>query len=129
MPRLNIYLKNELFNEVRDIVAKQHADGATRGDISQSSLAGELVRLGLMIYRRDDEEESKFELQTYRRELIRKTAGAREGVLMLIAMMTEMYLKQSGVTDPGKIDEVIGSNLDNFYKAENDAETKHFVVE
>lgn len=128
MARHNVYLKDKIENEIKDIIALGIQNGASKAEMNVSSMVNELCRLGLMIYK-SSENKSSFNLDTYRRESIRKTAGAREGVLMLTAMMTEMYLKQSGVTDSGKIDEIIRNNLDNFYKAENDAETRHFVVD
>ncbi|WP_262216139.1 relaxosome protein TraM [Serratia ficaria] len=127
MGRLNIYVKQKIENEVRDIVRAEIQKGAAANEMSISSMCNELLRLGLMVYKAQDEEGSAFDVLEFRRDLIKKAAASREAGVLITAMMSEVYERVCGNTDRGQIDEIINKNLTAIYNAESAAEQTHFV--
>lgn len=128
MARHNVYLKDKIENEIKDIISLEIQNGASKSEMNVSSMVNELCRLGLMIYK-SSEDESSFNLENYRRDLIKKSSGSREGVMLLVSMMTELYLRGIGETNRDNLDEAIDAHLTSINAAEDEAEKKHFVVE
>lgn len=87
MGRVGIYLKDKIEREVRDIVLKDLQNGANPGEANISATCNELIRLGLLVYKRDDDDGHKFDLEGYRRDLIRKVAGSREGTVLIATLL------------------------------------------
>lgn len=77
MGRLGIYLKDKIEREVRDIVQQDLQNGATAGEANISATCNELIRLGLLVYKRDGEDGNQFDIEGYRRDLISVTARNR----------------------------------------------------
>lgn len=128
MARHNVYLKDKIENEIKDIIALEIQNGASKSEMNVSAMVNELCRLGLMIYK-SSEDESSFNLETYRRDLIKKASGAREGTMLLVSMVTELYLRGIGETNRDKLDEAIDAHLTAINAAEDELEKKHFVIE
>ncbi|EIV2910350.1 conjugal transfer protein [Citrobacter braakii] len=129
MGRVGIYLKDKIEREVRDIVLKDLQNGANPGEANISATCNELIRLGLLVYKRDDDDGHKFDLEGYRRDLIRKVAGSREGTVLIATLLAEMYLKMTGKEGEGSLEDTLNMLISGINNAEDDAESKHFVME
>jgi hypothetical protein len=95
MGRVGIYLKDKIEREVRDIVQQDLQNGANAGEANISATCNELIRLGLLVYKRDGEDGNQFDIEGFR-DLIRKAAGSREGTVLIATLLAEMYLKMTG---------------------------------
>jgi hypothetical protein len=126
MPRRTVYLKDKIDREVQDIVEIEIQKGANSAEVNFSSMVNELVRLGLMVYK-SKEDGSSFDLEGYRRDLIRKVTGSREGIMILTALISDMYIMLKGENYKQSMDELLNSNITAINDAENDAESNHFV--
>lgn len=129
MGRVGIYLKDKIEREVRDIVLKDLQNGANPGEANISATCNELIRLGLLVYKRDDDDGHKFDLEGYRRDLIRKVAGSREGTVLIATLLAEMYLKMTGKEGEGSLEDTLNMLISGINNAEDDAESKHFVID
>ncbi|MGK3194586.1 relaxosome protein TraM [Enterobacter soli] len=127
MARVGIYLKDKIEREVRDIVQQDIQNGASTSEANISATCNELIRLGLLVYKRDGEDGPQFDLEGYRRDLIRKAAGSREGTVLIATLLAEMYLKMTGKDDEGKLEDTLDMILSGINTAEDDAESKHFI--
>ncbi|MBL5901476.1 relaxosome protein TraM [Lelliottia amnigena] len=127
MGRVGIYLKDKIEREVRDIVQNDLQNGANPGEANISATCNELIRLGLLVYKRDDDDGHQFDLEGYRRDLIRKAAGSREGTVLIATLLAEMYLKMTGKDGEGKLEDTLDMLLNGINTAEDDAESRHFV--
>ncbi|MEA9392682.1 relaxosome protein TraM [Acerihabitans sp. TG2] len=126
MGRLGIYLKDKIESEIRDIVQLEIQKGAEPKDVSFSSTCNELLRLGLIMHKAKNSEET-FSQKEWNREVIRKVGGSREGIIFLLSMVTEMYLNSLGEKASDKIDEVLSGYLTAIETAEDESESRHFV--
>lgn len=126
MPRKNIYFKDKLDREIQDIVEIERQKGASSAETNYSSAVNELVRLGLMVYK-NKEDGQNFDLEGYRRDLIKKASGAREGIIILTTLLSEMYLRLHGPDGMSRLEELVSQNIDSINKAEHAAEMSHFV--
>ncbi|WP_342452307.1 relaxosome protein TraM [Yokenella regensburgei] len=104
MPRKNIYFKDKLDREIQDIVEIERQKGASSAETNYSSAVNELVRLGLMVYK-NKEDGQNFDLEGYRRDLIKKASGAREGIIILTTLLSEMYLRSHGPDGMSRLEE------------------------
>lgn len=129
MGRVGVYLKDAIEREVRDIVQKDIQNGANPGEANISATCNELIRLGLLVYKNRESGEDKFDLTGYRRDLIRKAAGSREGSVLISTLLAEMYLKMMGKDGEGKLEETLDMLISGINDAEDEAEKKHFVIE
>ncbi|HAX5005908.1 TPA: conjugal transfer protein [Escherichia coli] len=126
MPRKNIYFKDKIDREIEDIVEIEKQKGASSSEANYSSTVNELVRLGLMVYK-NKEEGHNFDLEGYRRDLIKKVAGTREGMIIMTTLISEMYLRSQGPQTMAQLEEVVSQNLESINNAERSAERQHFV--
>lgn len=129
MGRIGVYLKDKIEREVRDIVQKEIQNGATPAEVNLSSTCNELIRLGLLVYKNNDDEGHKFDLEGFRRDLIKKVSGSREGMMILTALISEIYVELKGDRAPLSLEDLINNNISAINTAENMAETQHFLVE
>lgn len=127
MGRVGIYLKDKIERQVRDIVQQDLQNGANGGEANISATCNELIRLGLLVYKRDGDDAQQFDLEGYRRELIRKAAGSREGTVLIATLLAEMYLKMTGKDGAGKLEDTLDMLLSGINTAEDEAESRHFV--
>ncbi|EJV9473491.1 relaxosome protein TraM [Cronobacter sakazakii] len=127
MGRLGIYLKDKIEREVRDIVAKDIQNGASPGEANISATCNELIRLGLLVYKNRENGEDKFDLEGYRRDLLRKAAGSREGVVLISTLVAEMYVKMMGKEGEGRLEDTLDLLISGINTAEDEAEQHHFV--
>lgn len=128
MPRKNIYFKDKIDREIQDILEIEIQKGATTSDMNYSSIVNELVRLGLMVYK-SKEEGSTFDLEGYRRDLIKKVAGSREGMMILTALISEIFVTVKGPDAGIMLDDLINNNISAINDAEDEVEKKHFITE
>lgn len=94
-----------------------------------SATCNELIRLGLLVYKRDGEDGNHFDIEGYRRDLIRKAAGSREGTVLIATLLAEMYLKMTGKDGEGHLEETLDMILSGINTAEDEAESRHFINE
>lgn len=128
MARRNIYFKEKTEREVQELVQIELQNGATHGEINFSSVVNELVGLGLMV-KKHQGEGNKFDEEGFNRDLIRKVSGSREGVSIMMAMLSEMYLQHRGESGAGALEALIDNNLTAMSDAEDKAENRHFISE
>ncbi|MGJ5910144.1 conjugal transfer protein [Enterobacter sp. J706] len=128
MPRKNIYFKDKIDREIQDILEIEIQKGATTSDMNYSSIVNELVRLGLMVYK-SKEEGSTFDLDGFRRDLIKKVSGSREGIMILTALVSDIFVTLKGQESGVKLEELINTNISAINDAEDKAEKDHFLVE
>ncbi|MBJ9200962.1 relaxosome protein TraM [Citrobacter freundii] len=128
MPRKNIYFKDKIDREIQDILEIELQKGATTSEMNFSSIVNELVRLGLMVYK-SKEEGSTFDLDGFRRDLIAKVSGSREGIMILTALVSEIYVNLKGQQAGVSLDDLINNNISAINLAEDAAEKQHFIVD
>lgn len=126
MPRKNIYFKDKIDREIHDILEIEIQKGATTSDMNYSSIVNELVRLGLMVYK-SKEEGSTFDLDGYRRDLIKKVSGSREGMMILTALVSEIYVTLKGSGSGIALEDLVNNNISAINVAEDAAERQHFI--
>ena len=128
MPRKNIYFKDKIDREIQDILDIEIQKGATTSDMNYSSIVNELVRLGLMVYK-SKEDGPTFDLDGFRRDLIKKVAGSREGMMILTALVSEIYVTVKGPSAGVSLDDLINNNVSAINDAEDNAEKHHFIID
>ncbi|HDT2108464.1 relaxosome protein TraM [Enterobacter sp. A103] len=128
MTRKNIYFKDKIDREIQDILEIELQKGATTSDMNYSSIVNELVRLGLMVYK-SKEEGSSFDLEGFRRDLIKKVSGSREGIMILTALVSDIFVTLKGPDSGVKLEELINTNISAINDAEDKAEKDHFLTE
>ncbi|PDO82777.1 conjugal transfer protein [Kosakonia pseudosacchari] len=128
MPRKNIYFKDKIDREIEDMIEIEKQKGANPSDVSYSSMVNELVRLGLMV-QKSREESNGFDLEGYRRDLISKVSGTREGIMILTTLLLEIYFKGNYNNPEITLDELLNQSITAINKAESDAEANHFLTE
>lgn len=128
MPRKNIYFKDKIDREIQDILEIELQKGATTSDMNYSSIVNELVRLGLMVYK-SKEEGNSFDLEGFRRDLIKKVSGSREGIMILTALISDIFVTLKGPDSGVKLEELINTNINAINDAEDKAEKDHFLTE
>ena len=128
MPRKNIYFKDKIDREIQDILEIEIQKGATTSDMNYSSIVNELVRLGLMVYK-SKEEGSTFDLDGYRRDLIKKVSGSREGMMILTALVSEIFITLKGPGSGIALEDLVNNNISAINVAEDAAERQHFISE
>ncbi|HCU2171148.1 TPA: relaxosome protein TraM [Enterobacter hormaechei] len=128
MTRKNIYFKDKIDREIQDILEIELQKGATTSDMNYSSIVNELVRLGLMVYK-SKEEGNSFDLEGFRRDLIKKVSGSREGIMILTALVSDIFVTLKGPDSGVKLEELINTNISAINDAEDKAEKDHFLTE
>lgn len=128
MTRKNIYFKDKIDREIQDILEIELQKGATTSDMNYSSIVNELVRLGLMVYK-SKEEGNSFDLEGFRRDLIKKVSGSREGIMILTALVSDIFVTLKGQDSGVKLEELINTNISAINDAEDKAEKDHFLTE
>ena len=81
-----------------------------------------------MVYKSREDGDS-LDLEGFRRDVIKKVAGSREGIMILTAMVSEMYMGHKGLTDIAQLDVLISENITAINSAEAAAENQHFVTD
>ena len=128
MGRIGVYLKDKIEREVRDIVQKELNNGASPAEVSVSSTCNELIRLGLLVYKNNDSGGPKFDLEGYRRDLIMKASGSREGIMILTALVCEMYVQSKGNDAQISLEDLINQSISAINQAETATEAHHFLT-
>ena len=75
------------------------------------------------------EESNGFDLEGYRRDLISKVSGTREGIMILTTLLLEIYFKGNYNNPEITLDELLNQSITAINKAESDAEANHFLTE
>ena len=123
MARKTIYIQDDIDRKIEGHVAVKRQAGANAQEASYSSVAGELLRLGLMVYESQSEEKDVFDLQGYRQALLTETVTARSYVEVMTLMINE--LNQALVYN--KTDPVELTKLANQFRARTDDEVDMVV--
>lgn len=123
MGRVGIYLKDKIERQVRDIVQQDLQNGADPGEANISATCNELIRLGLLVYKPDHDDSKQFDIEGYRRDLIRKSAGSREGIVLIATLLAEMYLKMTGKDGEGNLEDTLDMIISGINSAEHEAES------
>ena len=129
MPRRHIYVKSKLDQRILDAVQIEIQNGASEKDTNYSSLCNELISYGFMIYKPKGEREDELNLKEFRRDLIRKVAGTREGTMIMTYLLSEIYLRMMGGDAMEGLEELISRNLTQINSAEDMAESAHFIAD
>ena len=90
MARKTIYIPDDIDRKIEGHVSVKRQAGANAQEASYSSVAGELLRLGLMVYESQSEEKEVFDLQGYRQTLLSETVKARSHAELITLMVSEM---------------------------------------
>lgn len=126
MGRLAIYVKDKIENEIREIVQLEIQNGAKAGEVNISSTCNEILRLGLIMHKARNTEET-FNQREWSRDVIRMLGGSKEGISILLMMVTEMYVNMLGEKGGEKVEEYLSQYLTSIQNAEDAHEAKHFV--
>lgn len=126
MGRLAIYVKDKIENEIREIVQLEIQNGAKSGEVNISSTCNEILRLGLIMHKARNTEET-FNQREWSRDVIRMLGGSQEGIKILLMMVTEMYVNMLGEKGGEKVEEYLSQYLTAIQNAEDAHEGKHFV--
>lgn len=126
MGRLAIYVKDKIENEIREIVQLEIQNGAKAGEVNISSTCNEILRLGLIMHKAKNTEET-FNQREWSRDVIRMLGGSKEGISILLMMVTEMYVNMLGEKGGEKVEEYLSQYLTSIKNAEDEHEAKHFV--
>lgn len=126
MGRMGIYVKDKIEKEIRDIYLLDIQNGASPAEVSLSSTCNELLRLGLIMHKAKNTED-KFNHREFNRELLRKVSGSKEGIMILLTMMTELYVNSTGGGGTERIDSLLSQYLTETDNSESDADNRHFV--
>jgi len=129
MPRHHIYIRDEFDKKIRNTIQLELQNGSTKEESNYSALCNELIRLGFMIYKPKGETEVKLNLEEFRRDLIRKVSGTREGMMLLFYMVSELYINNLPNKDGQSLEDAISNYLTSVNEAEDAAEAKHFITE
>ncbi len=71
--------------------------------------------------------EDTFNQKEFNRELIRKVSGSKEGIMILLTMMTELYVNATGGGGTERIDTLLSQYLAEIDSSESDADNRHFA--
>ncbi|MGY8619668.1 relaxosome protein TraM [Pantoea agglomerans] len=126
MGRMGIYVKDKIEKEIRDIYLLDIQNGASPAEVSLSSTCNELLRLGLIMHKAKKTEDT-FNQREFNRELLRKVSGSKEGIMILLTMMTELYVNSTGGGGTERIDSLLSQYLTEIDNSESDADNRHFV--
>lgn len=126
MGRMGIYVKDKIEKEIRDIYLLDIQNGASPAEVSLSSTCNELLRLGLIMHKAKNTEDT-FNQREFSRELLRKVSGSKEGIMILLTMMTELYVNSTGGGGTERIDSLLSQYLTEINNSESDADNRHFV--
>ena len=126
MGRMGIYVKDKIEKEIRDIYLLDIQNGASPAEVSLSSTCNELLRLGLIMHKAKNTEDT-FNQREFNLELLRKVSGSKEGIMILLTMMTELYVNSTGGGGTERIDSLLSQYLTEINNSESDADNRHFV--
>lgn len=115
MPRLHIYAPQKLIDGINMLVEQGIADGATPSEINRSSVAAELLEIGLRVKQMKnkssgDEESAE---ERFRKELMKEVIKSRlvsQQVLMLLFGIKE--IKEDSRNDYNKLIDWLKDQLD-----------------
>lgn len=115
MPRLHIYAPQKLIDGINMLVEQGIADGATPSEINRSSVAAELLEIGLRVKQMKnkssgDEESAE---ERFRKELMKEAIKSRlvsQQVLMLLFGIKE--IKEDSRNDYNKLIDWLKEQLD-----------------
>ncbi|MDE8559225.1 relaxosome protein TraM [Pantoea vagans] len=126
MARMDIYVKDKIEKEIRDIYLLDIQNGASPSEVSLSSTCNELLRLGLIMHKAKNTEDT-FNQREFNRELLRKVSGSKEGIMILLTMMTELYVNSTGGGGTERIDSLLSQYLTEIDNSESEADSRHFI--
>lgn len=93
MPRIHIYVSQKTIDGINELVDEGHANGATLAEVNKSSIAAELLEIGLRVKHmknnKDTETESPEDL--YRKELLSECVKSRLASQQILKLMFDLH--------------------------------------
>lgn len=128
MPRVISYFPFELDEEVNNIIEAEKARGATKNDINKSSLIAELTRLGIMVYKAQNEEKKEvFNVESYRKSVLRHGAQSALNTDVILSVLLGMEQRLChGQQDDDLIGDYISQTMVSISETVNDRVQEHF---
>lgn len=125
MGRLGIYVKDQIEEQIRDIVQQQINSGAQPGEVSISATCNDLLRMGLLMYNAK-KNKNDFDDMEWKKDLTRKVSGSREGGMIMLSMLTELYCQLNPDKTNSNVDDLLSVWITDVKKAEESAVVKIF---
>lgn len=92
-------------------------------------ICNELIRFGFLVYKCDGEDGNYFDIEGYWRDFIRKVVGLCEGIVFIVILFVEMYLKMIGKDGEGRLEDIFDMILNGINIVEDEVEIRYFINE
>lgn len=93
MARVNVYIKDSIFNEIQEIVEQKHLEGASRAECNMSNTCSQFLEDGLLVYKfrkSGNVEESGFSQELFNKMLLENAIKSRVVSQKIMAMMLSL---------------------------------------
>ncbi|KML18223.1 conjugal transfer protein TraM [Leclercia adecarboxylata] len=92
MPRIHIYASQKTMDGINELVDEGHANGATLAEVNKSSVAAELLEIGLRVKHMKNKKEAETESpdDIYRQELFSECVKSRLASQQILKMMFDL---------------------------------------
>lgn len=92
MPRIHIYANQKTIDGINELVDEGHANGATLAEVNKSSVAAELLEIGLRVKRMKKSKETEIESpeDIYRQELLSECVKSRLVSQQILKLMFDL---------------------------------------
>lgn len=92
MPRIHIYASQKTIDGINELVDEGHANGATLAEVNKSSVAAELLEIGLRVKRMKKKKEAEGDSpeDIYRQELFSECVKSRLVSQQLLKLMFDL---------------------------------------
>lgn len=89
MPRIHIYASQKIIDGINELADEGHANGATLAEVNKSSVAAELLEIGLRVKHMKNKKEAETESpdDIYRQELFSECVKSRLASQQILKMM------------------------------------------
>lgn len=92
MPRIHIYANQRTIDGIRTIVDEMRADGATTSEVNMSSVAAELLEIGLRVkgMKKNNDADSVSQEDIYREGLLEECVKSRLASQEILTLMFDL---------------------------------------
>lgn len=92
MPRIHIYVSQKTIEGINELVEEGHSNGATLAEVNKSSVAAELLEIGLRVKRMKKKKEAETDSpeDIYRQELFSECVKSRLVSQQLLKLMFDL---------------------------------------
>jgi hypothetical protein len=93
MPRIHIYASQKTIDGINELVDEGHANGATLAEVNKSSVAAELLEIGLRVKHMKNKKETETESleDIYRKELFSECVKSRLASQQILKLMFDLH--------------------------------------